>query len=99
MFEQEKELGKAGRLAFALLRMDLVILDELGHLPFSQAGGALLFHLPWSLKRPETPPADVLSWGEDQSSRFHHGTATTKSRIKSREQSKRTRISREDGPS
>jgi DNA replication protein DnaC len=24
---------------------DLVILDELGHLPFSQAGGALLFHL------------------------------------------------------
>ena len=28
-----------------LLRMDLVILDELGYLPFSQAGGALLFHL------------------------------------------------------
>ena len=27
------------------LRMDLVILDELGYLPFSQAGGALLFHL------------------------------------------------------
>ena len=25
--------------------MDLVILDELGYLPFSQAGGALLFHL------------------------------------------------------
>ena len=33
------------RLAFALMRMDLVILDELGYLPFSQAGGALLFHL------------------------------------------------------
>ena len=29
----------------ALLRMDVVILDELGYLPFSQAGGALLFHL------------------------------------------------------
>ena len=29
----------------ALMRMDLVILDELGYLPFSQAGGALLFHL------------------------------------------------------
>jgi DNA replication protein DnaC len=43
--EQEKAAGKAGRLAFALLRMDLVILDELGYLPFSQAGGALLFHL------------------------------------------------------
>ena len=27
------------------MRMDLVILDELGYLPFSQAGGALLFHL------------------------------------------------------
>jgi DNA replication protein DnaC len=28
-----------------LMRMDLVILDELGYLPFSQTGGALLFHL------------------------------------------------------
>ncbi|HYN63036.1 MAG TPA: ATP-binding protein, partial [Candidatus Limnocylindrales bacterium] len=33
------------RIAASLLRMDLVILDELGYLPFSQAGGALLFHL------------------------------------------------------
>jgi DNA replication protein DnaC len=45
LLEQEKAAGKAGRLAFALMRMDLVILDELGYLPFSQAGGALLFHL------------------------------------------------------
>lgn len=45
LLEQEKAAGKAGRLAFSLLRMDLVILDELGYLPFSQAGGALLFHL------------------------------------------------------
>ena len=43
--EQEKSQGKAGRIAQSLLRMDLVILDELGYLPFSQAGGALLFHL------------------------------------------------------
>ena len=43
--EQEKVQGKAGRIAASLLRMDLVILDELGYLPFSQAGGALLFHL------------------------------------------------------
>jgi DNA replication protein DnaC len=43
--EQEKAQGKAGRIALNLLRMDLVILDELGYLPFSQAGGALLFHL------------------------------------------------------
>ena len=43
--EQEKAAGKAGRLALSLRSMDLVILDELGYLPFSQAGGALLFHL------------------------------------------------------
>jgi len=43
--EKEKREGKAGRIAQALMRMDLVILDELGYLPFSQAGGALLFHL------------------------------------------------------
>jgi len=43
--EQEKAQGKAGRIALSLLRMDLVILDEMGYLPFSQAGGALLFHL------------------------------------------------------
>ena len=43
--EQEKAAGKAGRLAHQLMHLDLVILDELGYLPFSQAGGALLFHL------------------------------------------------------
>lgn len=43
--EAEKAQGKAGRIALSLLRMDLVVLDELGYLPFSQAGGALLFHL------------------------------------------------------
>jgi DNA replication protein DnaC len=43
--EREKRDGKAGRIAQSLMRMDLVILDELGYLPFSQVGGALLFHL------------------------------------------------------
>ena len=43
--EQEKALNKAGQLAERLLRLDLVILDELGYLPFSPSGGALLFHL------------------------------------------------------
>lgn len=43
--EQEKAAGKQGRLALSLMQMDLVILDELGYLPFSQVGGALLFHL------------------------------------------------------
>ncbi len=45
LLEREKSEGKAGRIASSLLRADLVILDELGYLPFSQAGGALLFHL------------------------------------------------------
>lgn len=45
VLEKEKRDGKAGRIAHSLLRMDLVILDELGYLPFSQTGGALLFHL------------------------------------------------------
>lgn len=45
MLEQEKAAGKQGKLALSLMQMDLVILDELGYLPFSQAGGALLFHL------------------------------------------------------
>lgn len=45
LLEKEKRDGKAGRLAIMLSRLDLVILDELGYLPFSQVGGALLFHL------------------------------------------------------
>lgn len=43
--EQEKAAGKQGQLALRLMYVDLVILDEMGYLPFSQAGGALLFHL------------------------------------------------------
>jgi DNA replication protein DnaC len=43
--EQEKQGGHQGRIANRLMHTDLVILDELGYLPISQAGGALLFHL------------------------------------------------------
>jgi DNA replication protein DnaC len=43
--EQEKASGKQGRLAYSLMQVDLVILDELGYLPFSRTGGTLLFHL------------------------------------------------------
>ena len=43
--EQEKAMNKAGQLADRLSKLDLVILDELGYLPFSPSGGALLFHL------------------------------------------------------
>ncbi len=43
--EKEKAQGKTGQIAERLVRSDLVILDELGYLPFSPSGGALLFHL------------------------------------------------------
>ena len=43
--EAETRAGKAGRIADHLSRLDLVILDELGYLPFAQSGGQLLFHL------------------------------------------------------
>ena len=43
--EAEARGGKAGRLATQLSRADLVILDELGYLPFPRAGGQMLFHL------------------------------------------------------
>ena len=43
--EREKQQGKAGNLAKQLIQVNAVILDELGYLPFPDAGGALLFHL------------------------------------------------------
>ena len=43
--EQEKLQGRGGKLAASLSRLDLVVLDELGYLPFSKSGGQLLFHL------------------------------------------------------
>ncbi|ABK45214.1 IstB domain protein ATP-binding protein [Magnetococcus marinus MC-1] len=43
--EREQADGLAGRLANQLVKMDLLVLDELGYLPFSKNGGALLFHL------------------------------------------------------
>ena len=43
--EAESRASRQGRLADQLCRMDLVVLDELGYLPFAQSGGQLLFHL------------------------------------------------------
>ena len=43
--EAETRAGRQGRLADQLCRLDFVVLDELGYLPFAQSGGQLLFHL------------------------------------------------------
>jgi DNA replication protein DnaC len=43
--EAEAKSDRPGRIADALTRVDLVVLDELGYLPFAQSGGQLLFHL------------------------------------------------------
>jgi DNA replication protein DnaC len=43
--ETETRNGRQGRLADYLTRLDFIVLDELGYLPFAQSGGQLLFHL------------------------------------------------------
>ena len=43
--EAETRSGRQGRMADYLCRMDFIVLDELGYLPFAQSGGQLLFHL------------------------------------------------------
>jgi DNA replication protein DnaC len=43
--EAEGRAGRQGRMADYLSRMNFIILDELGYLPFAQTGGQLLFHL------------------------------------------------------
>jgi DNA replication protein DnaC len=50
--EGQARAGRQGRLADYLTRLDFVILDELGYLPFAQAGGQLLFHLISRLRNP-----------------------------------------------
>jgi hypothetical protein len=43
--EEETRIGKGGTLAAQLSRLDLIVLDELGYLPFARSGGQLLFHV------------------------------------------------------
>ena len=50
--ETETRIGRQGRLADHLTRMDFIVLDELGYLPFAQSGGD---HPP-SLVAPKADP-------------------------------------------
>jgi DNA replication protein DnaC len=43
--DAEARADRQGRIADLLCRLDFLILDELGYLPFAHTGGQLLFHL------------------------------------------------------
>jgi len=43
--EVEKASGNIGKLALSIAKADILVLDELGYLPFSKNGGQLIFHL------------------------------------------------------
>lgn len=45
ILEYEKTNGQSGKLAATIAKVDILVLDELGYLPFSKNGGQLIFHL------------------------------------------------------
>ena len=60
--ESEARAGRQVRLADYLTRLDFVVLDELGYLPFAQTGGQLLFHLISRLSTSALPSSSPPTW-------------------------------------